>query len=94
MAVLTTVPYTLTVLTNDGAGHLVQGFVLPLSSTGGCNWLTVADLNGDGRPDLAAAPSATSNTVAIFTNNGSSGFRGVLRHGRGCHPLMICAADA
>jgi hypothetical protein len=44
-----------------------------LNTGAGPEKVVVADINGDGRPDLLSA-NALSNSVSVFTNNGSGGF--------------------
>ncbi len=43
-----------------------------LSTTGDPRWVTIADLNGDGKPDLAAA-THSSGQLSLFQNGGSPG---------------------
>src|SRR5215471_5232646 len=49
--------------------------------TGGseAGFVTVADVNGDGFPDLLVANTYYSNTVSVFLGKGDGTFWGVLR---------------
>ncbi|MGA2714481.1 MAG: cellulase family glycosylhydrolase [Bryobacteraceae bacterium] len=70
------------VFVNDGEGHFADGAVLPAPpasggpAIGGC--AAVADLNGDGRPDVIVAwtqPGMTQpNAIQILMNNGDGTF--------------------
>ena len=70
----------LAVLTNNGAGGFATNVVINLSSTLGINYpqtvtqLAVADVNHDGRPDLALAYNGYSYSyLTVFTNLSPSG---------------------
>jgi len=59
--------------------------------------VVAADLNGDGKPDLAAA-CATNDTVSVFLRDasgwpGTANFLARLDLGVGDSPVSICAAD-
>ncbi|MDR3456984.1 MAG: VCBS repeat-containing protein [Verrucomicrobiae bacterium] len=62
---------SVTVWTNNGLG----GFVVSATAAGGTNprRVTVADLNGDGKPDLIVA-NYNTQLLTLLTNNGSGGF--------------------
>jgi endoglucanase len=71
------------VFRNDGKGHFRSGALLPAPAanggpaTGGCT--AVADLNGDGNPDLIVGYTHTAasepDVVQILINNGDGTFR-------------------
>jgi hypothetical protein len=50
-----------------------------------------ADLDGDGKPDLAVANYYS--TVSILKNNGNGTFAGAVNYGVGLTPLSVLAAD-
>jgi hypothetical protein len=64
-----------TVLTNAGGGLFVVSTQIPVGNSAGweLTFVTVADVNGDGRPDVVAA-DLYSNTLTVLLNNGSGGF--------------------
>ncbi len=62
---------TLTILTNNGSG--VFGSNATLLTEGGAGWLAVADINGDGKPDLICA-NYFASSLTIYTNDGAGGF--------------------
>jgi hypothetical protein len=73
----------------------VPSFLPPVLYPGGGNPfdLAVADLNGDGRPDVVTAGSST-NAVAVFLGNGD----GTLQtppalYGTGKYPIGVAVAD-
>jgi hypothetical protein len=68
---------TFTVWTNSGAGNFVSNFSLSVGSPGWTvpQWAAVADLNGDGKPDLiGACNNSDIYYLHLWTNNGVGGF--------------------
>ncbi|MEI8290917.1 MAG: FG-GAP-like repeat-containing protein [Verrucomicrobiota bacterium] len=87
----------LMVLTNDGSGGFVVSSLLPTGNS--LYWygapdvkVAVADVNGDGKPDLIAA-NANDNSLTVFTNNGSSGFAAAGTNYLANAPWTIATAD-
>ena len=64
-----------TVLTNAGGGSFVTSTSIPVGNSPGWEFtfVTVADVNGDGKPDVVAA-DLYSDTLTVLLNNGSDGF--------------------
>jgi len=64
------------VLQGDGTGNFSDYAILPLPGVPGS--VAVRDLNGDGKPDIAATSSLLTNprqaVVVVFLNNGAQGF--------------------
>jgi len=58
----------------------------------GTNSVAVADLNGDGRPDIVAVSSVYS-TVAILLNNGDGTFQSPATYNAGLVPKTVVIAD-
>jgi len=56
----------------DGTFPMAQSTNYPLGAPTTPNDLLVADLNGDGKPDLATVNSGGTGTVTIFLNSGTS----------------------
>ncbi len=54
--------------------------------------VTAADLNGDGKPDLAVA-NVNSNNVSILLGNGNGTFQAAVNYGAGSGPFSVTAAD-
>ena len=61
------------------------------------NSFVVADLNGDGKPDIAAANygnhSYIDNTISVLLNNGDGTFQPEQIYPVGPYPIQIAAAD-
>jgi len=81
---------TLTVLTNNGSGAFGSNASLTIGR--GPTAVVVADVNGDGRPDLISA-NETDNTLTVLTNNGSGGFGFNATLPAGSQPLNLVATD-
>ena len=79
-----------TILTNNGSGNFGSNSTvytyLPTS-------LSVADVNGDGRPDLITANGNSNYPLTIFTNNGSGGFGPYAVHYASYLPYGVLAMD-
>ena len=67
---------SLFVATNDGHGNFVFSTNLLLPSNSTPYYLTAADVNGDGKPDLIGSDTflCSSTNLTIFTNDGKGGF--------------------
>jgi hypothetical protein len=67
----------LNIYTNTSTvGNISFGAISPLSTGGGPQGLAVADLNGDGLPDIVVANTGSSfpSTVSVFPNQGNASF--------------------
>src|SRR5262249_10559480 len=68
-------------------------------STGGApQSVAIGDLNGDGRPDLAAvndsnSPSPFANSVSVLLGNGDGSFGPAASHGTGVGPRSVAIGD-
>jgi len=81
---------TVSVLLGKGDGS----FQPPLFSAGGLNGspMTIADVNGDGKPDLLMASAGT--TIGVMRGNGDGTFKPALSYSSGGeNPLSIAVAD-
>jgi predicted outer membrane repeat protein len=58
----------------------------------GPDGLAVADLNGDGKPDLAVA-NYNGNNVSVLLGNGNGTFQRQQTFASGAHPTAVAAAD-
>ncbi len=81
---------TVSVMPGDGAG----GFGTRTDYTTGANpqCVAVADMNGDGWPDLVTA-KADANTVSVLLGNGSGGFVARTDYVTGGTPLTVAVVD-
>ena len=67
-------PGTVTIYTNNGSGGFGSNATYNVGAPGsGAGTPCAVDVNGDGKVDLLV-PLWFSNTVAVWTNNGSGGF--------------------
>jgi FG-GAP-like repeat len=65
---------TVTMLTNSGGGIFVSNVSYFVGANSIADSVIAADLNGDGKPDLAIAIDGITKAVLVMTNNGSGGF--------------------
>jgi Bacterial Ig-like domain (group 3)/FG-GAP-like repeat len=80
----------LTILIGKGDGTFTQVSGEP-SLTGFSNFVTAADLNGDGKLDLVF--SGEANTISMFLGNGDGTFRAGLTEAMDYAPYGIAAGD-
>jgi hypothetical protein len=57
------------------------------------NELAVADLNGDGKPDLVTADYGNYSTVGVLLGNGNGTFQSAVNFGVGGLPYSVAVAD-
>lgn len=81
---------TLSVITNAGYGIFHLAYKLNVGVCPG--FLVAADVNGDGKVDLACLNSA-DNTLSVLTNNGNGGFGSSATLPVGRSPIGLVAAD-
>jgi len=82
------------VLLNDGHGDLAADVSYP-SETGtgaGPVSVTVADINGDGKPDLVTA-NGSDGTVSVLINNGDGSFAAPVTYAAGKDPVAVAVGD-
>jgi len=90
---LVTANYNSSTLSGMGVG--LGGDLFPTWAAGvgrGPNWVTVADVNGDGWPDLICANSL-DNTLSVLTNDGSGNFTLASTLKVGIGPVAVIAID-
>ncbi len=83
-------PGNIAVLLGNGDGTLAN----PVTYNAGSNpvGFTIADFNGDGRPDIAAANRA-SNNVSILLGNGNGTFQAAVGYPAGDFPVSVAGGD-
>lgn len=84
------IPGTLTVLTNNGSGSFGFYATLPVGRSPQC--VVAADINGDGKPDLISA-NLFDNSLTVLTNDGSGGFIFDATLPVGNNPECVVSAD-
>jgi hypothetical protein len=62
------------------------------SPTSGAQWITAADLNGDGKPDLAVAQLGNPG-IAVILNNGNGTFQPPAYYPAGKNDPVVAAGD-
>lgn len=82
------------VLLNSGDGTLAPDVTYASESAAGLGpvSVTVADLNGDGRPDIIAA-NANSGTVSVLSNKGDGTFAAPVIYPAGIRPVAVAVGD-
>jgi FG-GAP-like repeat len=86
--------YYLHIWTNNGTGGFVNDPV-PFLSLNGMLCVAAADLNGDGKPDLALAINSLTigNGIMVLTNNGNGAFTRTGFYPTPAVPYAVVAAD-
>ncbi len=89
---------TLTLLTNSGSGIYSSNLTLNVRNLPSA--ITMADVNGDGQPDLICANinngspgSGNNGTLTVFINNGSGIFSSNATYNVGSYPTAVITAD-
>jgi len=82
------------VFTNNGSGNFTLAENLTVANGSSPYSATVADVNGDGWPDLITV-NFGNNTLSVFTNIGGSGFAiaSTIPIGVFTEPVLVVAAD-
>jgi hypothetical protein len=82
---------TVTTLLGDGTGHFAT--LSPFAAgSGAVSGIAAGDFNGDGKPDLAIAQSA-SNTVTVLLGRGDGTFQAGVPYAVGNGPVALVAAS-
>ena len=88
--------YSISVLLNDpaptGTGFFAPWAASPFATGEHPYDVAIADLNGDGKPDLVTANYA-DNTVSVLLGNGSGGFTAGPALATGVEPFFVAVAD-
>lgn len=82
------------VLLNRGDGSLAGDVAYANDSAAGTGpvSVTVADVNGDGLPDIITA-NGSSGTVSVLINNGDGTFAAPVTYPAGSQPVAVAVAD-
>ena len=79
------------VLLGNGDGTFQNPATIATGKNSQSNSVTIADLNGDGKPDLAVA-NGESSTVSVLLGNGNGTFQGPATFGTG-YAINVAVAD-
>ena len=80
---------------NSISGTIAFGAKTGYYSGAGCSHVAIADINGDGRPDLAVADGA-ANSISVYINTSSSGiisFAPRVSFAAGASAIYVVAGD-
>lgn len=82
------------VLLNNGDGTLAPEVVYPTDAadTAGPQAVAVADLSGDGWPDIVTA-NGSSDSISVLLSDGAGGFGAALQYPTGTDAVAIAVAD-
>lgn len=82
------------VLLNDGHGSLAADLSYPSETGAGSGpvSVSVADINGDGKPDLVTA-NGRDGTVSVLINNGDGTFAVPVTYPAGTDPVAVAVGD-
>ncbi|HUD71216.1 MAG TPA: VCBS repeat-containing protein [Dongiaceae bacterium] len=80
------------ILLNQGAGNFAAAVALPATVGGTYTWVTVADLDADGRLDIAAVDS-NRGVVQTFFGNGNGAFPPGVTYDAGPAPSAVVVGD-
>jgi hypothetical protein len=82
------------VLLGNGDGTFQAPRPIDLSGlSGNIQFVQVADLNGDGKPDLIVGDNTTSSEVEVFLNQGDATFQALPPIATATNPRLLAVAD-
>jgi hypothetical protein len=81
---------TVSILLGTGAGSFAAPTAIPVNGGSQTRSVTVADVNGDGRPDLVVNVGVS---VAVLVGNGAGGFAAAGTYGQGGNLQDVIVAD-
>jgi pimeloyl-ACP methyl ester carboxylesterase len=81
------------ILVGNGDGTFKTAISYPTGSSDIDGRSTVADVNGDGNPDLVLTFRSSSDQIAVLYGNGNGTFQAPLLYPTGSQPLGVTAAD-
>ena len=80
------------VLLNNGNGTFASAVTYSTGSGSAPRGVAVADINGDGKPDIIVTDNGT-NYVSVFSNNGNGTFAAATDFSTGSGPFGIAVGD-
>jgi hypothetical protein len=84
---------TVSVLLGNGDGTFQPAVTYSTGSGTGANWVAVADLNQDGKPDLVVALDGGGDTLGVLLGNGDGTFQAAIDTGGPFQGNGVAVAD-
>ncbi|MGB8541887.1 MAG: FG-GAP-like repeat-containing protein [Candidatus Acidiferrales bacterium] len=83
---------TVNVLLGNGLGTFAPAVTYPIPTSSGAQFVTVADVTGDGIPDIIVADTK-KNLVSVLPGNGDGTFGSAINYSTGLSPVSIAVGD-
>ena len=84
---------TISLLLGNGNGTFQSQQAVSVGTGSYARLLAVADVNGDGRPDVAVGNGASKSTVTVLLSNGGGTFQTPRTFATGSYPRSVALAD-
>jgi Bacterial Ig-like domain (group 3)/FG-GAP-like repeat/Abnormal spindle-like microcephaly-assoc'd, ASPM-SPD-2-Hydin/FG-GAP repeat len=83
---------TVSVLLGNGTGTFAPAATYPIPTSSGAQFVAVADVTGDGIPDIIVADTK-KNLLSVLPGNGDGTFGSAINYSTGLSPVSIAVGD-